>query len=148
MKRWPWLAVATACVILGGSGVPVRADSADEAKLAATLTAGEEVPNPGPAGAEGNALLKADPDEQQVCYRLRYSGIPKPSAGWVQQGPKGTNGPVEIDLHVADHGDSGCVDADQALLESIISNPSGHYLNLATPQYPNGAIRGQLSQSS
>jgi len=148
MKRWAWLAVATACIVLGGSGVAARADSGDEAKLSATLSAAEEVPSPGPAGGEGNALLKPDPDEHRLCYRLRYSGIGKPTGGWVQQGPKGAPGPVEIDLHVADHGDSGCVDADQALLESIISNPSSHYVNVATPQYPNGAIRGQLGQSS
>jgi hypothetical protein len=148
MIRWPWLALATACVVLGGRAAPAGADSADEAKLSATLTAAEEVPSPGPPGAEGNALLKADPDEHRVCYRLRYSGIGKPTGGWVQQGAKGATGPVEIDLHVTEHGDSGCVDADQAVLESIISNPSGHYLNLATAQYPDGAMRGQLNQSS
>jgi hypothetical protein len=146
--RCRWLVAVTVASVLIGGMVPAAADSADEAKLAAALSAAEEVPSPGPAGGEGQALLKADPDEHQVCYRVRYSAIGKPTGGWVQQGAKGTSGPQEIDLQVGAHGDSGCVDADQALLESIVSNPDGHYVNLATDQYPNGAIRGQLSRSS
>ncbi len=37
---------------------------------------------------------------------------------------------------------------DEALLDNIAANPGQYYINLHTPTFPAGAIRGQLQPAS
>jgi len=37
-----------------------------------------------------------------------------------------------------------CVIASAELAAAIVANPSDYYVNVHTPAYPGGAIRGQL----
>ncbi|HXF97199.1 MAG TPA: CHRD domain-containing protein [Gaiellaceae bacterium] len=70
----------------------------------------------------------------------------------VHQGAKGTNGPVVINSGV-----SSLADADgegnittvvtgtaPAVLQAILDNPRGYYVNLHTSVHPGGALRDQL----
>ena len=75
----------------------------------------------------------------------------------IHQGAEGVNGPVEIDsgLSVANPADlevSGSVSrqvevTDLEILEALLEEPSGFYVNLHTPANPGGLFRGQLSQA-
>jgi hypothetical protein len=73
-------------------------------------------------------------------------GITKPTAGHVHRGAKGVAGPVVVDLDVAKNGNKACIQADRGALHEIVSDPAAHYINLHTPDYPNGAMRGQLTR--
>jgi len=56
------------------------------------------------------------------------------------------NGPVVVPFTApgADGNSSGCAPADAALIDEILGNPSGFYVNVHTREHPAGAIRSQL----
>jgi hypothetical protein len=57
-------------------------------------------------------------------------------------------GDVVVPLAPPDEGGSsaGCVsDVEGSLVDAIIENPSGYYVNVHTEEFPAGAVRGQLS---
>ena len=41
---------------------------------------------------------------------------------------------------------TGCVNVDPAVAQQILDNPGDFYVNVHTSDFPNGAIRGQLSE--
>ena len=135
-----------AAVVAASITIPALADSADRVALTARMTAEEEVATPGPPGAKGTALLDIDEDASQLCYQLSYSGITKPNAGKVHRGAKGAAGPPVLDLDVAKNGDKACTQANRETLHDIVSDPPSHYVNLYTADFPDGAIRGQLTR--
>ena len=56
------------------------------------------------------------------------------------------NGPPVVTLSPPDD-DNDSDDCDvvaDAVLDEIVDNPAGFYVNVHTADYPNGAIRGQL----
>jgi CHRD domain len=40
---------------------------------------------------------------------------------------------------------SGCVQAKDAVVKGLAANPSNYYVNLHSPEFPKGAIRGQTA---
>jgi hypothetical protein len=122
-----------------------HADATDSTQvvLTARMTAEEEVPHPGPPGANGTALISIDEAEQQLCYQISYAGIPKATAGHIHRGSKGASGPVVIDLDIADNGNKACLHTDRGTLDEIAGDPGAHYIDLHTTDYPDGAMRGQ-----
>lgn len=130
-----------ALALLGGAA----GAQSGPATYRADMTGEEEVPGPGAAGGRGTAELIVDDAAGQLCYTLRYEGMSPPSAGHVHQGAKGTAGPVAVNLDVAKNGTEGCVPVDAMVSHALAADPGGHYVNLHNPDYPNGAIRGQLA---
>ena len=112
----------------------------------ADMTGPEETSPPGPAGAKGTATVALDDVANTVCYQLTYSGISKPTNAHIHTGAKGVAGPVAVDFNYIRNGDKGCVKADPTVIAQIRDNPGGHYVNIHTPEFPNGAIRGQLAK--
>jgi hypothetical protein len=56
-------------------------------------------------------------------------------------------GPIVVALKPPTSGVSGgCTRAAPALVSAIVANPSNYYVNVHNAPYPEGAIRGQLSQ--
>src|SRR5258705_2956558 len=111
----------------------VRADSSDEARLTAALSAKEIVPGPGPEGGSGTAVIQTDADQKRVCYELTYQGISKPTSGSIRRGPAGTNGPVEIDFNVSLRCRKGFRTQSGPVLEAIVSHPAVCRGPLTTP---------------
>jgi hypothetical protein len=133
-------AVALTSVTL--MGAPAQAETKS---YTATLRPEEEVPQPGPPGAQGKARIVVDTAANQLCYALTWSGMPDPEEGHIHKGPKGGVGPPLISLDPAKNGPRACIAVNPVLLQDLVMDPGGHYVNLHTHDHSGGAIRGQLA---
>jgi hypothetical protein len=111
----------------------------------AALTPDANVP-PGPAGAVGDATIEIQADAGRVCQTINYANTGAPlTLAHIHEGDPGVNGPVVVDLQVLPSGQETCVSGDPAVLNRIVENPAGFYVNLHTDAFPNGVLRGALS---
>lgn len=140
------LALALALVTVGRTAVAAPASQTTE--LTATLAGSEEVPDPGDADGAGTATVTLDMASNTVTFSMNVSNITLPAAGaHIHEGEAGVAGPVVVPLTApgADGAASGSATGDAALMQRIMDNPAGFYVNVHTSDYPGGAIRGQLA---
>ena len=117
-----------------------------EAKLSG---ANEVCDDPDACGGEGSgtATIEIDSDENEVCYTFELEGVEGVNAAHIHEGEEGQSGDPVVDLAYEgdDSGGEGCVDGvEESLLEDILDEPSGYYVNVHTEKYPDGAGRAQL----
>ncbi len=118
--------------------------------LPAALSGPEEVPSPGDPDGNGTAMITLRADNQ-VCWELRVSNITLPAAAaHIHEAPRGVAGPVVIPLSAPDANGmaSGCANPEAGLVDRIKQNPGAFYVNVHTPDFPGGAVRGQLSMGA
>ena len=114
------------------------------------LTGAAEVPGPGDPDATGTASLQLNPGQQEVCLDISWAAIDgEVFAGHIHAGTATVAGPVVVTLFTGAFAGtdsvSGCVAADRELLLEIIRNPQNYYVNVhSRPNFPGGAVRGQL----
>jgi hypothetical protein len=97
--------------------------------------------------AKGTAVVRIRKDAGQVCYRLHAESITLPAvAAHIHRGGATVNGPVVVPFTApgANGNSSGCTAAAPALIDEIVANPAGFYVNVHTQEHPAGAIRAQL----
>jgi hypothetical protein len=121
----------------------------------AFLEGSEEVP-PVQVDGFGFAVLIADADDQtRLTYLIGYNFADgtEAIAGHIHQGAEGENGDVvqQLVLPQTEIEDVGFFvgtflleDVDPALVQDLQADPSGHYVNVHTEEFPGGALRGQL----
>jgi hypothetical protein len=115
--------------------------------LTATLTGAAEVPGPGDTDGAGTATITLNPGKGQVCYELTVSNIATANAAHIHIGASTAAGPVLVGLDAPTSGSSkGCVDLDKEKVKDIIQNPGNYYVNVHNAEFPDGAVRGQLSK--
>jgi hypothetical protein len=120
------------------------AASAGAQVLTAPLSAEAVLPDPGPEGATGFAIVVVDGTE--VTYQLVFSGVANPTAAHIHVGAEGATGGVVVNfeptfvLGTA----AGTVTADQGTIDDILADPSGYYVQVHSQEFPAGALRGQL----
>ncbi|HYI11427.1 MAG TPA: CHRD domain-containing protein [Thermoanaerobaculia bacterium] len=114
--------------------------------LTAALNGANERPNPGDADGVGFAVVTFDRVANTVTYSLVSQGIAAPVAAHIHRGTADVAGPVIIDFAptFTNGAATGSVGATNALINEVISNPGAFYVNIHTPEFPGGAIRGQL----
>jgi hypothetical protein len=138
------------------AGCPRRAITPAQGgvQLTATLVGANEVPGPGDSDGAGTASIRTQAGLGQICYLLNVSKITLPAtAAHIHSGPAGVAGPPVVGLRrptgttpTATTGSSrGCVTAPRTLVAAILANPANYYVNVHTTDFPDGAIRGQLS---
>ena len=131
-------AAATAVLALGGV-------AAAQAAPAIPVNNGQET-----TGAEGGAhgFFSYDIEGDQFCYTLDVEGLTAPTvAAHIHIGPRKVAGPVVVPINVPNETSfevSDCVTASTTVLEAIEANPKAYYVNVHTPTYPGGEVRGQL----
>lgn len=131
--------------VLTGVALVVPLAPAQAAPVAATLTGAAEVPGPGDPDGSGTFTAKVKPGRGQLCYTLTATGIAPATAAHVHVGTADVAGPVVIALAAPTEGSSSaCVETDKALLKAIAQDPASYYVNVHNPEYPAGAVRGQL----
>jgi len=114
------------------------------------LSGTAEVPGPGDPDASGTASLRLNPGQERVCLDIDWAGIDGTVvAGHIHVGTATEAGPVVVTLFTGSFagtdGVSGCVATDRELVLDILRDPENYYINVhSTPNFPPGAIRGQL----
>jgi hypothetical protein len=82
-----------------------------------------------------------------VRFAMMVKNIAAPTASHIHRGAVGVAGPVVITLASAfpDNIATGTASASPALIDEIRRNPAGFYVNVHNANFPDGAIRAQLS---
>ncbi|MGQ0846902.1 MAG: CHRD domain-containing protein [Sporichthyaceae bacterium] len=129
--------------------------------ITATLTGAKEVGKKGDPNGKGTiTIFGIDNDTKTLCYVLKVNGIQLAAegmAGHIHKGGKNANGPVVTLLAAPGDGDAAdCLTNGEknpkgakVFLEGtkaadILKNPSRYYVNVHNPEFPDGALRGQL----
>jgi glucose/arabinose dehydrogenase len=117
--------------------------------LTATLTGAAEVPGPGDPDGSGAAVVTIHEADGEICYAINVANITLPAAAaHIHVGAADVAGGVVVPLAPPDElgASAACVSAvDPALIQAILADPSGYYVNVHTSDFPDGAVRGQLS---
>jgi hypothetical protein len=111
------------------------------------LSGPQEVPGPGDDDGIGRAWVAVDGDTNTVCWFIQVSGIELPAAAaHIHVGAEGEAGGVVVPLSppALEGTSAGCTTAEAEVVQAILNNPPGHYVNVHTASFPNGAVRGQL----
>jgi len=144
-RKWIFVlvAVALSLVLL----MAARPAFAGGRPFSTELTGAAEVPGPGDPDGSGSAHLTLNQGQGEVCFHLVVEGIAPATAAHIHVGAAGVAGPVVVGLVPPTGGESsGCVSADLELIKAIRQNPDGYYVNVHNPNFPAGAVRGQLSK--
>jgi hypothetical protein len=107
--------------------------------------------NQGDPDGTGSGIFTINTVSSEMCYTLAVSEIGLPATGaHIHSGAAGTNGPILISLNAPDASgrSSGCITLGQDVVNGLINNPAGFYLNIYNAEFPAGAVRGQLGRSN
>src|SRR5919202_4437181 len=117
---------------------------------ASYMSGNGEVPGPGDPDGSGTANVVLIPSQNRICYSLTASNIAPATAAYIQRGAFHEVGPIVLDLNppLPESASSGCTSVDPGLLESLLRSPESYYVNVDNAEFPNGAIRGQLSKTA
>lgn len=126
---------------------PAAAFAGGQTELDAKLTGAAEVPGPGDPDGKGRAEVEIKNNYRRLCYEIKVSKIAPATAAHIHAGAAGAAGPVVVGLAAPTNGKSkGCLAIDPALGRAIAENPTAYYVNVHNPEYPAGALRGQLHE--
>src|SRR5688572_4399405 len=116
-------------------------------EVSTTLTGAAEVPGPGDPDGSGTARITLNVGQGEVCVDLQVSNIVPATAAHIHIGGPTVAGDVVVTLPPPTTGTAtDCVSADRELLQEIVRNPLGYYVNVHNADFPGGAIRGQLTR--
>ncbi len=118
-------------------------------RLSAGLTGAAEAPTPGDPDGTGTAMVNLDVTKGEVCYEVTAQRIDRPTAMHIHEGPAGKSGGIVVTLATPTASDTttkGCANADRTLMGRMAATPGDFYVNVHSAAYPQGAVRGQLSQ--
>jgi hypothetical protein len=125
---------------------PLQAQDDSGRPLSATLSGSAEVDG-GDEDGTGQASLRLNQGQEQICFELSVSAIDPATAAHIHRGAEGMNGPPVVTLDAPTAGtSSGCVSAAADLIMEIRQNPGDFYVNVHNDDFPDGAVRGQLSR--
>jgi hypothetical protein len=136
--------VISIALVVGVVGGALAANSTVSAKLSGKA----EEPGPGDDDGSGEAVLNLKKKKKKISFNISFEGIQNPVAGHIHKGTKKVDGPIKVPLFTEEAGVqspvSGTVKAKKKLIKKIKTDPNGWYVNLHTPDFEAGAIRGQL----
>jgi len=142
------LALAVPAAAAGLAVLPATAASAESGTFTASAVGANET-KPGDPDASAEGSFRVDTAAGQFCYTVTANGLEDAAAMHIHQAPEGTDGPVVIPLDQTKlNGGETCTTAEAAVLEGILADPAGYYLNVHTPEFPAGAVRDQLSPAT
>jgi hypothetical protein len=115
--------------------------------LTATLS-GAAVVGGGDEDGRGAIALRLSANMTRLCYDLSVSDIADATAAHIHRGAAGSNGPPVITLSAPREGaSSDCIDIGAEVGAELHSSPEAFYVNVHNPDFPGGAVRGQVEGS-
>ena len=145
----PLFGLAFVLALAGSVRSGVAAPSFATMELSAQLMGGaEEVPNPGDPDGMGTSTVTLNSDTGQASFTINVSNITLPAAAaHIHEGARGVAGGVVVPLTAPDANGTatGTAAVDAALMQRMMDNPAGFYVNVHTTDFPGGAVRGQLA---
>lgn len=137
-----------AVILAALAAVPIYAQGQEAGRrLHASLDGKSEVPGPGDLNGFGTAILSVNLDQERVCFDIQVAVTGEVTGAHIHRGAEGEAGGVEVNLTDASGGElAGCADAPADILNELLSNPGGFYVNVHTAEFGPGAIRGQLKK--
>jgi hypothetical protein len=135
-------AAASAALAAGCAGGP----GMQRAVLGVSMTGLQEVPGPGDPDGNGTVEVRVNPGSGEVCWNLYARQIEPATAAHIHRGAAGASGPPVVTLTAPDAAgrSQGCQVLELRLAREIGTRGHDFYVNVHTPSYPVGAIRGQL----
>ncbi|MEL1250665.1 CHRD domain-containing protein [Aurantiacibacter gilvus] len=104
------------------------------------------VPGGGAEGADADFNAEFDFVEGQVCYYLEINGLPDADGAAIHRGREDGTGAEMVALPLPDPPDDEvCLAVDASLLRRMSDRREDYYVMVRTPDFPEGAIRAQLS---
>lgn len=156
MRRLLLLGVCLLPVILFGFATDALAGQTDGIKgeggrpFTTTLAGANEAPPRPSSDVTGTAKVTINLGQHELCWDLDYTTSQKVVAAHIHHGAAGVAGPIVFGFFNPPPSttvvNSGCREADPALLEKIVANPGDYYVNVHTTAFPGGAGRGQLTK--
>ena len=141
-------------LLITGGEIAISPDAAGEAKLATicadetfSISGDQEIAD-GDADASGTGWLVVEGDT--VCMTYAVDGLDgEADMSHIHQGEAGASGDPVIDLGAPDAGGfrSTCVD-DADVASGLTADPTDYYVNIHTPDLPQGAARGQIAATN
>ena len=140
--RRPVLAAFGGVLMLAGAATGAAAFSGPDFR--ATLS-GSNVPGGGDRDGWGRLRFEINNTTHRLCADLEIRSIADVISAQIYRGREGQEGePVARLERPRDDDSYDCKQIGEDLAQEIQSNPSAFYVAVATSEYPNGAIRGQL----
>jgi hypothetical protein len=141
------VALTVSAALLAGAAMAQQTEHGGK-PLTVQLAGAAEAPERGDPDGSGTATLRFNPGQEQICYELKVKGIATANAAHIHAGAAGKAGGVKVPLEApkADGTAKSCATVDRELLQQIMDNPSDYYVNVHNAEYPNGALRGQLTK--
>jgi hypothetical protein len=127
------------------AGTAISAQPAAMVYLGAQLD-GKQQPAKGDSDGWGSWLGELRPQDSAMCYTLVATRIQLTRSAGLYHGMMGSKGQLVLPLAVTGPDADRCVQVDPALLSAMIDSPAAYYVDLINPQFPGGAIRGQLAR--
>jgi hypothetical protein len=133
------------------AATPAISSISDNKSYVVRLTGDAEAASARAAGLggdmDGSGLVRLTvyPDERRLCYDFKLANLATPLMAHIHRGPAIGSGPSVVTLFTGPGGElDGCIMWTEKRLAEIIAAPSKFYVDLATTEYPEGAVRGQL----
>ena len=141
------LGAAAGAVLLTGCATLEEAVAEASAEThRATLTHRDVVSSRGDSDGFARAELTVTDELNQVCYDLNdIRNLGPITSVTINRGAMGRTGPIVMRLPQANEGGwKGCVGRAEWLEDRFERAPGAYYIQVATTEFPNGAIRGQF----
>ena len=131
----------------GGVGGPAPSRVAKGQALTARLRGATGDQGAGDADGEGTAILEANPGRDELCLTLEVSGTGRVTSAHVHATSAGMGARV-VALFAEPAPGSGrqCVTVPDEVIKGIRKEPGNYHVDVHTTEFPNGAIRGQLTK--
>ncbi len=125
---------------------PVYAQDHGGRPLTAQLSGDNVVPGPGDSAGTGTATITLNPGQGEITYNISVSNVDNITGIHIHKADSSSSGPVVVPFTSTGELSGTASGVDKELMQDILKNPSGYYIQIHSTEYPAGAIRGQLSK--